>query len=407
MTKSQKKSPFFYQELLIYCLLAVIIGPVVGGLDAIFGRVLIFFSDFRTAHFDYLIPFLALAGLLIVFLYDRFGKIASRGMGLVFSVGHESDEVIPKRLIPLSVLTTWLTHLFGGSAGREGVAVQIGATFANFLGDRVEVKNRHILIMIGMSAGFGGLFQTPFAAALFAVEALVAGRIYYRALLPALIASSIAAFSAQHLGLEKFSFSLANHGVKLPDFDTRLTIKLLVLGVAFGLCGFTFSWLLKYSKAQLASLLPNPYVRIAAGGAVLSILMTCFGNGRYSGLGTNLIAFALGNGGQIFAWDFLLKLLLTVLTLSLGFQGGEVTPLFAIGASLGAAGAILLGLPPEFAAALGYAAVFASATNTFFAPIMIGCEIFGYNLMPYLLIVVLASYTLNFNQSIYGGQKTL
>ncbi|MGO3418473.1 MAG: chloride channel protein, partial [Pseudolactococcus laudensis] len=160
----------YYQNIAIWSGLAILIGLGAGVLDALFGRVLIGVTDFRLQHFNNLIPFLPLIGVLIVFLYHRFGKTASQGMGLVFSVGHQSDDVIPKRLIPLAMVATWLTHLFGGSAGREGVAVQIGATFANFLGDVFKVKNRHIIVMIGMAAGFGGLFQTPFAATLFALE---------------------------------------------------------------------------------------------------------------------------------------------------------------------------------------------------------------------------------------------
>ena len=392
----------YYRNILIWSGLAVIIGLVVGSLDALFGRVLIGVTNFRLEHFNYLIPFLPVIGVLIVFFYDRFGKTAGRGMGLVFSVGHQSDEVIPKRLIPLAMVATWLTHLFGGSAGREGVAVQIGATFANFLGDVFKVKNRHIIVMIGMAAGFGGLFQTPFAATLFALEALIAGAIYYRAIVPALIASTVAAQTSHFLGLEKFSFTLTN----LPVLDANLIAKLLLMGAIFGLTGFAFAWLLTFAKSRLTILLPNPYVKVAACGVILSLLFTMLGHGRYSGLGTNLITAAFG-GGQIFAWDFALKLLLTVLTLAIGFQGGEVTPLFAIGAALGTTLGLALGLPVTFVAALGYAAVFASATNTFWAPILIGCEVFGYALMPYLMIVVIISYMLNFNKSIYTAQDML
>ena len=392
----------YYRNIVIWSGLAVIIGLVVGALDALFGRVLIGVTDFRGQHFNALIPFLPVIGVLIVFLYDRFGKTAGRGMGLVFSVGHQSDEVIPKRLIPFAMVATWLTHLFGGSAGREGVAVQIGATFANFLGDIFKVKNRHIIVMIGMAAGFGGLFQTPFAATLFALEALVAGAIYYRALVPALIASTVAAQTSHFLGLEKFTFTLT----KLPAFDTRLVAQLLLVGAIFGLTGFAFAWLLTFAKSRLTTWLPNPYVKVAACGAVLSLLFTMLGHGRYSGLGTNLITAAFSSG-QILAWDFALKLLLTVLTLAIGFQGGEVTPLFAIGATLGVTLALALGLPVTFVAALGYAAVFASATNTFWAPILIGCEVFGYALMPYLMLVVIVSYMLNFNNSIYTAQNML
>lgn len=389
-----------YRDTAIWVLLAVLIGLIVGGLDAVFGRILLAVSSFRTDHFYYLIPFLALAGLATVYIYQRFGKRANKGMGLVFSIGQQSDETIPRRLIPIAMLTTWLTHLFGGSAGREGVAIQIGASVANYLGDLAKVKNRHIMVMVGMAAGFSGLFQTPLAATLFAVEVIVVGSIYYQAILPALIASLVAAQTSHFLGLEKFSYAVT----KLPTLNLLIIMKLVVIGIAFGLIGFLFSWLLGKTKASLGTLLPNPYLRIAVGSVILSVLFVVFDQGRYSGLGTNLISTTF-SGGPIFAWDFIIKLLLTILTLSIGFQGGEVTPLFAIGATLGMVLGALMGLPLTFVAALGYAAVFAAATNTFFAPILIGCEVFGFSLLPYLLITISVSYALNFNHSIYTAQK--
>ncbi|MDN6211253.1 MAG: chloride channel protein [Lactococcus sp.] len=389
-----------YRNTAIWALLAVLIGLIVGGLDAVFGRILLAVSSFRSDHFYYLIPFLALAGLATVYIYQRFGKRANKGMGLVFSIGQQSDETIPRRLIPIAMLTTWLTHLFGGSAGREGVAIQIGASVANYLGDLAKVKNRHIMVMVGMAAGFSGLFQTPLAATLFAVEVIVVGSIYYQAILPALIASLVAAQTSHFLGLEKFSYAVT----KLPSLNLLIIMKLVVIGIAFGLTGFLFSWLLGKTKASLGTLLPNPYLRIAVGSVILSVLFVFFDQGRYSGLGTNLISTTF-SGGPIFAWDFIVKLLLTILTLSIGFQGGEVTPLFAIGATLGMLLGALMGLPLTFVAALGYAAVFAAATNTFFAPILIGCEVFGFSLLPYLLITVSVSYALNFNHSIYTAQK--
>ncbi|MDN6012687.1 MAG: chloride channel protein [Lactococcus sp.] len=389
-----------YRNTAIWALLAVLIGLIVGGLDAVFGRILLAVSSFRSDHFYYLIPFLALAGLATVYIYQRFGKRANKGMGLVFSIGQQSDETIPRRLIPIAMLTTWLTHLFGGSAGREGVAIQIGASVANYLGDLAKAKNRHIMVMVGMAAGFSGLFQTPLAATLFAVEVIVVGSIYYQAILPALIASLVAAQTSHFLGLEKFSYAVT----KLPSLNLLIIMKLVVIGIAFGLTGFLFSWLLGKTKASLGTLLPNPYLRIAVGSVILSVLFVFFDQGRYSGLGTNLISTTF-SGGPIFAWDFIVKLLLTILTLSIGFQGGEVTPLFAIGATLGMLLGALMGLPLTFVAALGYAAVFAAATNTFFAPILIGCEVFGFSLLPYLLITVSVSYALNFNHSIYTAQK--
>ena len=178
------------------------------------------------------------------------------------------------------------------------------------------------------------------------------------------------------------------------------------MGILFGLTGFLFSYLLGTAKAKMTNLFPNPLIKFAVGGVILSVLMFIFFQGRYSGLGTNLISIAL-DGQKIYSFDFILKLLLTILTLSVGFQGGEVTPLFAIGASLGAIMAPILGLPIAFCAALGYASVFSSATNTFLAPVLIGCEVFGFNTLPFFIISIALSYTFNFNKSIYGAQKVI
>ena len=388
-----------YKPILVWSVLAILIGIIVGGLDALFGRVLLSLSSFRGEHFLYLIPFLAIAGLITVYLYQHVAKEASKGMGLIFNIAHQSDEAIPVRLIPIITVSTWLTHLFGGSAGREGVAVQLGATVANYLGDLAKIKNRHLMVMVGMAAGFSGLFRTPLAATFFAVEVIMAGTIYYAAIPPALLASLISAYTAHYLGLEKFAVTIT----KLPTVNLYLILKLGIIGVLFGLTGFGFAWLLSYTKAKLTDLAPNPYIKIALGSILLSSLLLLLFQGRYAGLGTNLITMAF-DGRPIFLWDFGLKLLLTLLTLAIGFQGGEVTPLFAIGATLGIILAHLFGLPLTFVAALGYAAVFAAATNTFFAPILIGCEVFGFSLIPYLFITVTVSYCLNFNRSIYTGQ---
>ena len=183
-------------------------------------------------------------------------------------------------------------------------------------------------------------------------------------------------------------------------------MKLDLLGLAFGLVGNLFAYLLSLAKKKVASLLPNPYYRVLLGSVVLTCLLLILWKGRYTGLGTNLIALSVG-GGTIYPLDWLLKLLLTVFTLSLGFQGGEVTPLFAIGASLGAVLAPVLGLPIPLVAGLGYLSVFGSSTNTLLAPIFIGIEVFGpVNAIPYAIVMAFA-YLINHKTSIYGQQKML
>ena len=229
--------------------LSIFIGLVVGIIDVIFGRTLIFLSDIRSMYPLYLIPFLAVAGLGIVFLYQKYGGSSSKGMTLIFDVGHGVEEHIPKRLIPLVIFTTWMTHLFGGSAGREGVAVQLGATVSHWFGKKFSIPNTSkIFLVAGMAAGFAGLFQTPLAAILFAMEVLVVGTMQLTALYPAMIASFVASWTSHALGLEKFVQPISVHLVLSPT----LLIKLVFLGVLFGLCGNLFAYALSWSKKKAA-----------------------------------------------------------------------------------------------------------------------------------------------------------
>ena len=200
-----------------YIAMAVIIGIVVGIVDTIFGRGLLAISDFRTANYKYLIPFLPIAGLFIVWMYSYFSKVSLKGMTLVFEAGQNKRDSIPMALVPLVMIGTWITHLFGGSAGREGVAVQIGATLSHYMGRKLKTPdNSRIMLITGMAAGFGGLFQTPLAATFFAMEVIVAGYMDYQALLPAITAAFVASFTSHSLGLEKFSVEL-NETINMPD----------------------------------------------------------------------------------------------------------------------------------------------------------------------------------------------
>lgn len=387
-----------------YIAMAVIIGIIVGIVDTIFGRGLLAISDFRTANYKYLIPFLPMAGLFIVWMYSYFSKVSLKGMTLVFEAGQNKRDSIPMALVPLVMIGTWITHLFGGSAGREGVAVQIGATLSHYMGRKLKTPdNSRIMLITGMAAGFGGLFQTPLVATFFAMEVIVAGYMDYQALLSAITAAFVASFTSHSLGLEKFSVEL-NETINMSDVKTVIII--IILGLAFGIVGRIFSYLLQLLKKIMAEKIVNPYVRIGLVSIPLAIILLLLWHGRYSGLGTNLISNAFGNG-EIFQVDWFLKLLLTVLTLSIGFQGGEVTPLFSIGASLGIILGGFLGISPVLCAALGYAAVFGSATNTLMAPIMLGIEVFGGNNMLVFVVVCSLAYVVNGNRSIYGAQENI
>lgn len=390
-----------YSEILFCTFVAIILGVIIGALDTLFGRVLLAIGHIRDHYIFYLVPFLCFAGLFILWLYNKVNAPALKGMTLVFNAGLNDKEEIPPQLIPLVMISTWITHLFGGSAGREGVAVQLGATVSHTLARKLKLtKQLRIFLIVGMAAGFSGLFQTPIAASFFAIEVLIAGSLQYSALLPVLAGAFTASFTSHLLGLEKFSVNIAFN----LNFSPSLVVKLIVLGICFGIVGGLFAHLLSLGKKYVASWNLSSYRKIFIIGAGLSVILLLLYKGRYCGLGTNLINASF-NGENIYSYDWLLKLLLTIITLSVGYQGGEVTPLFSIGASLGIVLGQLLGLPLELTAAFGYAAVFGSATNTLLAPIFIGAEVFGPTHILYFAVVCGISYVFNGNKTIYTSQQ--
>lgn len=381
--------------------LAVILGVIIGALDALFGRVLLAITAFRGPHVLWLVPFLGVAGWLSIWAYQRYSEESLKGMSLVMKVGFGEEEKIPILLVPLIMVGTWLTHLFGGSAGREGVAVQLGATISHGVGRKLKLtESSRVLLITGMAAGFAGLFQTPLTATFFAMEVMVTGIVQYDALLPAVTASFVASTTSHLLGLEKFEVVIS----EVMVWNTETIGKLLLVAVVFGATGGIFAYALKCVKGKVSAWIPNPRKRIFFMGTGLALLLLAIHWGRYCGLGTNLISDSF-SGETIYAYDWILKLAFTVLTLSAGYQGGEVTPLFSIGASLGVIAAGILGLPVLPVAALGYAAVFGAATNTLLAPIFIGLEVFGGENMAAFAIVCIIAYVCNGNQTIYGAQK--
>lgn len=430
MAKEQMKARFsaFVQKWLslpILTIAAIALGALVGALTAFFGQVLLAVSAVRDANPLYWIPGLALIGIAIVLGYQKFGKGTERGMDMVFGVAHGKENEIPLRMIPMVAVSTWLTHLFGGSAGREGVAIQIGATLGHNISKKIPVENAgKILLIAGMAAGFAGLFQTPLAAIALSLEVLLVGYLNLSALLPATAAAFTAYKVSEMLGLEKFSVEL--HTL-FPDsnvagllwnengLDIQFVLKLALLGVLFGIVGGGFAKMLSIAKKLFANKLPNAVKRIAFVGIALSLLLLLFWQGRYAGLGTNLIdlCFATPQAANVnaagdatvFACDWILKFALTIATIAVGFKGGEVTPLFAIGATFGTWVAAMVGVPLPLAAALGYAAVFGGATNTLLAPIFIGAEIFGFDTLPAFFIVCVVTFVCNGGQSIYAQKK--
>ena len=405
-----------------FVLLGIVLGAVIGALTACFGDISDRLSAIRDANPLYFIPALAIGGAAIVFAYKKWGRWTERGMDQVFAVGLNKESDFPLVSIPMAAVSTWLTQLFGGSAGREGAAMQIGSALSYNISKKLPFENAaHVMLVTGLAAGFAGIFQAPMAATAFALEVLLVGHLELGALLPAAAAAFTACKVSSMLGFHKFSVDLNSvldaSGFSASIFtnegalDGKFLVKLALMGVLFGIVGGGFAKLLGLSQNFFAKKFPNNIKRIAIMGVGISALLLVFSQGRYAGLGTNLLDMCFGIAGNadlignVAGYDWILKFALTILTLSAGFIGGAVTPLFAIGATFGIFIASMFGMPVALAAALGFAAVFASASNTLWAPILIAGEIFGFNCLPAFFIVCTVAYICNGGQSIYKQKK--
>jgi len=360
----------------------------------------------------WLLWLLPVGGLFVGWIYQKFGGNAGGGNNLLIDEIHQPGAGVPRRMAPLILLGTLVTHLFGGSAGREGTAVQMGggiaATFARVL--RLDAASVRLLLMAGVAAGFGSVFGTPIAGAVFALEVLVIGRMQYDALIPCFIASLVAHWTcgAWGIGHTHYQVSVATAGAQ-PDFV--LFGKVVLAAVAFGLAGGLFSWSSHKLGDVFKRLIPRPELRPVVGGLLVIGLFFLSGTPDYLGLGVlgnrpdaiTLPAMFSSTGIPASAW--LWKLVFTVITLSAGFKGGEVTPLFFIGAALGNALAAAMGAPIDLFAALGFVAIFAGATNTPLASTLLGMELFGAGNGLYLATACIIAYRFSGHSGIYAAQR--
>ncbi len=381
-----------------WILLAFLTGFIVGGASSAFSFVLTKVTAFRTGHL-WVFFFLPAAGVVIVFLYKWLGQ-EDGGTNQVFSTVKAKDEV-PFKLAPLIFVTTALTHLVGGSAGREGAAIQLGGSIGNQLGRwlKLDEEDMHVIVMCGMSAAFSALFGTPMAAAVFALEVVSVGVMYYTALMPCMISSLIASNFAANLGIHPEMF----HVTGIPELTITDGVKMGVVALACALLSTMFCIALKQTNALFQKYLKNPYVRIVVVSVVIIVITFCLHTTDYMGAGTNIIAEAIEHG-NVNRLAFLWKLILTVLTMRAGFRGGEIVPSFCIGAALGCELGQWLGLSPSLCAAAGMVAVFCGVTNCPITSILIAFELFGFDGVSYYLIAVSISYAVSGYYSLYKDQ---
>ncbi|MFD1468208.1 chloride channel protein [Hymenobacter caeli] len=379
-----------------WLLLAALVGALAGTASAGFLVSLEWVTRWREAH-PWALALLPAGGLLVGLAYHRFGNRVVKGNNLVLDEIHAPSETIPLRLVPLVLGGTLVTHLFGGSAGREGTAVQMGAALADQLARWLPRRERRLLLIAGMSAGFAAVFGTPLAGAVFGLEVFLLGSVRYDAILPSFLAAVVADAVTRAWGVGHTPYPALG---ALPLTATGLGCTLLA-GALFGLAARFFATL-THGISRVFSRLKYPPLRPVVGGVLVAAAMGALGTMRYAGLGVPVIVEAFQH--PLGAQDFALKLVLTALTLGAGFKGGEVTPLFFIGAALGSALAGVLPLPVALLAAMGFVGVFAGAANTPLACLLMGLELFGARAGVYLGLSCVMAYLFSGHTGIYASQ---
>jgi H+/Cl- antiporter ClcA len=388
--------PYIGKWLLLACAAAVLAGAASAG----FLLSLDWATRTREAT-PWIMVLLPVAGLVVGWAYDRLGKPVEAGNNLIIDEIHDPRKVIPRRMVPLVFIGTVVSHLFGASVGREGTAVQMGGALADQVTVlcRLRPEDRRVLLMAGMSAGFAAVFGTPLAGALFGLEVLAIGRLRYDALFPCVIAAIVADHVCLAWGV--------HHTVYVVGTVAPLTAwsvaAVIVAGIAFGLVGLLFAKATHGMGALMKRLVGYPPLRPFVGGAVIAGSVYVLHTQAYIGLGIPTIVAAFDH--PLPWWDSVGKFGYTVASLGSGFKGGEVTPLFFIGATLGNSLAPLLHLPFAMLAGLGFVAVFAGAANTPLATTVMAIELFGPAIAPFAAIACVASYLFSGHTGIYHAQR--
>ncbi|MHA6247828.1 voltage-gated chloride channel family protein [Pontibacter sp. CAU 1760] len=385
--------------LLKWLVICVLVGSLAGSASAVFLVSLEWVTNYREAH-PTIIWLLPVGGLAVGLLYYYYGQRAAGGNNLLLEEIQRPREVVPFRMAPLVLLGTLVTHLFGGSAGREGTAVQMGGTIADqfTLLFRLRPRDRKVLIITGISAGFASLFGTPLAGAVFGLEVFILGRLRYEALLPSFLAAIIADYVCVAWGVGHTHYSIPF----VPEMTLPGMGYTLLVGALFGLAGMVFAKATHFFSAQFKQHIRYAPFRPLLGGAVVAVVVYLMGTTKYIGLGIPTILESFVEAQPWYA--AFVKILLTAFTLGAGFKGGEVTPLFFTGATLGSALSLVVPLPMALLAGMGFVSVFSGATNTPLTCTIMAIELFGADGSVFMALACVTAYLFSGHSGIYGSQ---
>lgn len=385
--------------MLKWIFICCLIGIFSGSSSALFLILLEYVTQIRIQN-SWIIWLLPFGGLLIGYLYLISDHKIAKGNNLLLEEYNKPEKRVPFMMAPLVLLGTLITHLFGGSAGREGTAVQMGGAIADIcsLIFKLTAPDRRILIILGISAGFASVFGTPLAGAVFALEIVFFSRINFKSILLSFLTAHIAYFTVEFWQIKHTHYSIP----AVPDLNFTAFFWIIIVSVFFGIAALLFSRSTHFWGKLFSKNIKYPPLRPFIGGIILAISIYFIGTAKYIGLGVPMIvdAFTVQNA----PYDFLLKILFTGFTLGAGFKGGEVTPLFFVGATLGSALSVFVPLPIALLAGMGFVAVFSGATHTPIACTVMGMELFGINCGIYMGIACVVAYFFSGSIGIYKSQ---
>ena len=401
VTRKLKSSLNYIKTFLKWGIISIIVGLAGGAVGTAFHKSVDAVTDVRTQN-GWLVFLLPLGGLLIVAMYKLCRVSTGIGTNRVIE-SVRTDKRVPILMAPLIFLSTVITHLFGGSAGREGAALQLGGSIGYQFGKifRLDEKDMHLIVMLGMSGVFAALFGTPLTATFFALEVISVGVIYYAGLVPCLISSLVAYELARLCGTAPVHFD----NVAFQPISIKLTASVVILGLLCAVVSIAFCTSIKKCELYAEKYIKNDYFRALTGGLIIVALTLILRTGDYNGAGMNIISSAISGTAKPEA--FILKIIFTVVTISAGFKGGEIVPTFFIGSTFGCVAASFLGINPGFGAALGMIAMFCGVVNCPVASIMLALEVFGSEAILMFAVICGVSYMMSGYYGLYSSQKIM